>query len=204
MPSGAYNLTFNTGEPACAVDRNGKVMAWNPGAVATFGHQDSEALGRRCWQLLRGRDLFGNDYCCERCPQRDMAFRGKTVNRSRMYFRTASGELKLFTVSSLLLGEGPGTGLLVHLCHPEENTHLLARGETPPGTAGGKVGCGVLTPREHEVLENLAEGLSTQDIATVLKISVPTVRNHVEHVLRKLHAHTRLEAVAVARRLGLL
>ena len=61
-----------------------------------------------------------------------------------------------------------------------------------------------LTPRQHEVLIELAQGASTQQIATSLGIASETVRNHVRGVLRSLRVHSRLEAVAEARRRGLL
>jgi DNA-binding NarL/FixJ family response regulator len=61
-----------------------------------------------------------------------------------------------------------------------------------------------LTRRECQVLGLLAEGISPSLIATRLAISVYTARGHVKKVLRKLGAHTQLEAVAVARRLGIL
>lgn len=61
-----------------------------------------------------------------------------------------------------------------------------------------------LTPRQTEVLQFLGEGASTQDIATALHLSKETVRNHVRHILRALGAHSRLEAVALAHRQGLL
>jgi two-component system, NarL family, response regulator DevR len=56
-----------------------------------------------------------------------------------------------------------------------------------------------LTPREREVLELLALGLSNQAIAERLVLSVHTVRHHVQNVLAKLGAHSKLEAVATAR-----
>jgi DNA-binding NarL/FixJ family response regulator len=61
-----------------------------------------------------------------------------------------------------------------------------------------------LTARETEVLRLLAEGLSNQAIAKALDIRLATVRNHVQSVIEKLHAHSKLEAVAVALRMGLI
>ena len=61
-----------------------------------------------------------------------------------------------------------------------------------------------LTPRQREILDLMASGLSTAEIAAKLIISTETVRNHVRSVLRELHVHTRLEAIAAARRVGLL
>lgn len=56
-----------------------------------------------------------------------------------------------------------------------------------------------LTPRQAEVLRLLEHGRSTQQIADELHLSVETVRNHIRGVLHALGAHSRLEAVAVAR-----
>lgn len=61
-----------------------------------------------------------------------------------------------------------------------------------------------LSPRELEVLALLAEGLTNKAIAARLVLSLHTVRNHVQNILGKLGAHTRLEAVAIATRAGLL
>ncbi|MFA5885228.1 MAG: response regulator transcription factor [Acidimicrobiia bacterium] len=61
-----------------------------------------------------------------------------------------------------------------------------------------------LTKREREVLALLAEGCSTDEMVDRLFLSVHTVRNHVRSVLSKLHARSRLEAVAIATRAGIL
>lgn len=63
---------------------------------------------------------------------------------------------------------------------------------------------GQLTRRESEVLELLAVGASTADIAQRLVLSTHTVRNHVRNITAKLGARSRLEAVAIARREGLV
>jgi two-component system nitrate/nitrite response regulator NarL len=61
-----------------------------------------------------------------------------------------------------------------------------------------------LTLREREVLRLVAEGLSTADMAGRLFVSPNTVRNHVQSVLVKLGAHSKLEALVIATRAGLL
>jgi DNA-binding NarL/FixJ family response regulator len=60
-----------------------------------------------------------------------------------------------------------------------------------------------LTPRELEVLRLLVEGRSNRQIAETLFISGKTASVHVTNILAKLGVHSRLEAAATARRLGL-
>jgi DNA-binding NarL/FixJ family response regulator len=59
-----------------------------------------------------------------------------------------------------------------------------------------------LTPREREVLQALAGGLDSLQIATLLAISVRTERNHVASILAKLGVHSQLQAVLFALRYG--
>ncbi len=61
-----------------------------------------------------------------------------------------------------------------------------------------------LTPRELEVLQSLADGKSTAEIAASLFISPRTVRSHVKNVLAKLGVHSKLEAVTMALRYGVI
>lgn len=61
-----------------------------------------------------------------------------------------------------------------------------------------------LTLRQGEVLRLLAEGHPNKEIASLLGIAEPTVRDHVSELLAVLHARNRTEAVAMATRLGLL
>jgi DNA-binding CsgD family transcriptional regulator/tetratricopeptide (TPR) repeat protein len=69
-----------------------------------------------------------------------------------------------------------------------------------PGVPGDELG---LTPREREVLALLIEGRSNRQIAEQLFISDKTASVHVSNILAKLGVHSRLEAAAMARRLGL-
>lgn len=61
-----------------------------------------------------------------------------------------------------------------------------------------------LSPREREVLSQIATGQSTQDIAEDLRITVQTVRKHTQHILGKLGVHSKLQAAAIAVREALV
>jgi DNA-binding NarL/FixJ family response regulator len=61
-----------------------------------------------------------------------------------------------------------------------------------------------LTPREREVLQALAEGLSNKEIARKLHITVETERTHMVNILGKLGVHSRLEALVFAVRYGVV
>ncbi|HTP10216.1 MAG TPA: LuxR C-terminal-related transcriptional regulator [Anaerolineae bacterium] len=111
-----------------------------------------------------------------------------------------------------LLSEAAGRGLF-----PEYIDRLLAvidpaqKPETPGRVArSGVAGSATLeagerlSERELEVLRLMARGASNQLIAQQLVITVGTVKSHINHILGKLEAHNRTEAVARARELGLL
>jgi len=61
-----------------------------------------------------------------------------------------------------------------------------------------------LSPREKDVLQMIAKGLTNKEIARVLIISQFTVRNHVNHILEKLEATDRTEAVSIAMQQGVI
>lgn len=78
---------------------------------------------------------------------------------------------------------------------PEDVRRLLPS----VGGAGRRLGDD-LTPRERDVLGLLVDAVPTREIADRLLISHATARNHIQAVLTKLGAHTKLEAVTIARR----
>ena len=82
---------------------------------------------------------------------------------------------------------------------PELLARLLPR--LHRGSAGSRSD---LTEREREVLGLLADGLSNAAIAQRLTVSVHTVRNHIANLSAKLGAHSKLEALSIAVRDGLL
>jgi DNA-binding CsgD family transcriptional regulator len=103
-------------------------------------------------------------------------------------------ELISFLVPS---GHPPGGGV-VHFLQPLAERPLADA--CPAALLSGAAAGDALTARETEVLRLLAEGLSTRSVARVLGISPTTVRNHVGHILHKLGAHRRIEAVVAFER----
>jgi DNA-binding NarL/FixJ family response regulator len=82
---------------------------------------------------------------------------------------------------------------------PQLARRLLRRFQaaaTPEGTA--------LTPRETEILQLIARGLSNRDAAETLGLSRATVRTHLEHIYAKLEVSNRTEAVTEAIRRGII
>jgi DNA-binding NarL/FixJ family response regulator len=192
---------FVTGDVAFAVDRNGVIVLWNPTAEKTLGYPASEALGKRCWKLLCGRDAYNNTYCGESCQLRGMAFQRESVNRFHASFKTASAGRKKFSISCLAMFDEPGNEMLLHICQSQNET--LENDNKHPVDKSSAATVSTLTRRELEVLKLLADGKRTCEIATLMSISTPTVRNHIHHVLQKLQVHNRLDAVMLGKRLDL-
>ena len=82
--------------------------------------------------------------------------------------------------------------------HPDALSGAAAAGAAPRG------GAAALTPREIEILEMMAEGMSNRTIAGRLGISSQTVKFHVASILAKLGAASRTEAVTFGVRRGLI
>lgn len=76
---------------------------------------------------------------------------------------------------------------------PDLLTRLLPRLRRWRGTLGSD-----LTPREREVLPLIVQGLSNAQIAARLFISVNTVRNHIQTIMKKLGVHSRAEVLALS------
>ena len=61
-----------------------------------------------------------------------------------------------------------------------------------------------LTPREHQVLQLVAKGLTNKEIGQAFGISDNTARNHVNSIIEKLEVSDRTEAATIAMRQGLV
>ncbi len=196
---------------AAGVD--GKVVWWGDSAERMLGHSAAQAVGRACGALLAGRDAAGCAVCSGDCHILQQARKGQFTRNYDLEVRTARGRWRWVNVTTLLV-QTNGSVSVVHMLRDIQHrkaTELLAgrivrevgkltkmagSATSPPGRT--------CSPRERRILVLLSESRSTEQIAGELGISPATVRNHVRNVMRKMQAHTRLEAVLHAIRNGII
>jgi DNA-binding NarL/FixJ family response regulator len=106
-----------------------------------------------------------------------------------------SKDVEIDSVPRALIGALDGEAAISRRLSMRLVEHLR---HAPEGTTGLRPVKSPLTPREWEVIDLLYEGNSTDEIAGILVLSTETVRSHIKHILRKLDARTRGEAVAIA------
>ncbi len=206
-----------TGDPpAFAADADDRIIFWNRGAERILGRTASQALGRKCFDVVRGKDVFGNRFCHENCSVVTMTRRGEPVQGFEMTVEDTGRPRSVCVTIFQVPGERPGLHTLVHVLQAVDETSRLARalervGGRPHGPERLQIGIRSelaeaplppLTDREREILRWVASGLQNKEIAQKLGITLATVRNHIHNVLDKLGVHSKLEAVSLAFRSG--
>lgn len=173
--------------PASVLDRDGRIRWMNRGAI--------DLVGQRVGQP------FVRAIAPEDAHYARMHFAKKLIGEAplteyTMTLLDRAGRRVRVRVSSAPLWEhGEITGVFGIAHRAGEGLAVsLERPKTGPE----------LTARQHETLALLAEGLGTSEIAQQLGVAKETARNHIRALLGQLDAHSRLEAVVLAFRLGLL
>jgi DNA-binding CsgD family transcriptional regulator len=197
-------------EAVFAIDSSDRIILWNKKCEEILGRPARAVLGKRCYDVIGGRDENGNVYCYRNCPvahqARDMP--KDPVQRFQLSMETGSGARKTIEVSLFAIPSyHPALSTVVHVLRDgRRKSSALERGlarevptREPLWPMETKEGQSIdLTAREKEILRCLAEGLPTAAISKKLFISPVTVRNHIQSILRKLDVHTKLAAVVFA------
>lgn len=200
---------------AYAVTADQTIVFWNRGAERILGHRAEDVVGLRCYEAVASLAQEGvTPVCMEGCPSL-LAFRaGHLPHEFEVRMRIATGGRRLVSLTPMVVGGASGDqALLLHLfdvttpgpASDDAHRRLAEQGARVTAQAVTAAPRGAqLTRRELQVLQLVAQGRGTQEIADDLGISLHTVRNHVRHFRRKLDARTKLEAVVTAIRLGVL
>ena len=212
---GTHNVISSTDDAAFASNEKGAIVLWNEATNRLLGYSADEVLGRSCFKVIGGFDVFGNPYCRSDCNLRRLARSENAICPFQMQVRRSSGEyisaaFRIVPVSGQHLPDyklihqltqiHAATDVVAQNYPNFDTAHIQVKGAPPnPGSTAHSLKS-PLTNRECEVLTLLASGSSTNEISQRLHISVTTVRNHVQHTLRKLAVHSKLEAVSIAHR----
>lgn len=181
---------------AIGIDGDRRIVLWNRATERLLGIPAADVVGRRCHEVLQGRDAFGNRFCHAACAPLVMLARGEAVSGFELGVNFQRGVVRNIRVSTLRLlakrhaGDPAARPGILHVIEPLDDSSAGASEAAP------------LTPREREVLVLVASGLQNKEVAEKLGLSLATVRNHVHNILDKLGLHSKLEAVALAFRSG--
>ncbi len=200
-----------SGEAVFAIDSSDRVVLWNKKCEELLGKPAKSVLGKRCDEVVGGRDPQGNIYCYRNCPVAYQA-REKTsepVARFPLTIQTGKGKTREFEMSMFAIPSyHPSLSIVVHVVRDgkkrqfsplEQSLEKQASAREPLWPMTTKEGDPVtLTAREKEILQHIAQGHSAAEIGKSLFISTVTVRNHTQAILRKLDVHSKLEAVVFA------
>lgn len=181
-----------SGLPLFHTTRAGRIVEWNRSAEELSGIAAGDAVGRSCWEVVRGRDAAGGLVCHRGCSVARLTREGWPVRCADLHVSMPSGVERL-TVSTIVVGTGDDALVL----------HPMQVGSPAAPRAARPSHLPELTPRQRQILALLADGVRAKEIAAGLSLSVPTVRNHIHALLRRLGATSQLAAVAKARELGL-
>lgn len=212
-------LVESTADAAFAIDGAGTIVSWNTAAAAMFGVSTREAIGTSCGQILQGLDECG-PVCYPDCSIKQAMRCHQHINNFDLQVQTAQGQ-KWCNVSTLQANlDNSSLPYAIHIIRPidtRKRLEMLVRDfivtetKLPDEEVKAIVSATRspvrevrLTSREQEVLHLMANGATTEIIAEQLHISSTTVNNHIQHILSKLNAHTRLEAIRRAEHAGLI
>jgi PAS domain S-box-containing protein len=139
----------------------------------------------------------------DRWPGIDALRTGRSQRPRVMGLPRPDGRVRWVRARARVIGQSVLTSLLdvTALRHAEADAATLASrldGKGKGNGSGHTAGKGVLSPREHQVVELLASGNTGEQVAERLGISPATVRVHVRNATGKLGANTRTQAVAIA------
>ena len=206
----------SSGEAVFAFDANDLIVLWNKACERLLGRAAYQVLGHRCYDVLCGRDVYGNPYCCQSCPvvTEARAHPERELHPFLLDVAIGEGRTRRVSVTPFAIPGGhPALATIVHVVRDpgaaaspleRELAEASAASVNPSPRRAGPGRFEQLSAREKEILRKMAEGLSTPAIAAALFISPVTVRNHVARILSKLGVHTKLAAVAFAYRHDLI
>ncbi len=201
------DMFFKNVDGAFAVDAGQRITFWDAGCSQLLGIPVKSALGRRCSDVIRGKDTNGDPFCSGGCCVAGLTRGGGDPRTFPLLVSDVNGDdLALWVSIVLTPSRKRDHWTCVHMLQRGTMDDLLDSLENPMQADVGRHSdvtandATSLTPRESQILKLLSEGLKSAVISEYLHISPVTVRNHIQHIQKKLGVHSQMEAVAYAYR----
>tara|TARA_B100000315_G_C14540981_1_gene570854 strand:- start:264 stop:926 length:663 start_codon:yes stop_codon:yes gene_type:complete len=210
-----------TSDGAFAVNPHQEIVYWSASAERLLGHAAKDVVGKRCYEILEGKDAENYRVCRPDCPVMANARRGRPTSDYDLLCTTPTGDETRVNVTVAVSRKSRHDFQVLHLFRDVSERRriedfarkasttlheLLKEANGDPADEVEEVSAPLpkLSRREAQVLRLLAAGTSTQQIADTLNIRPLTARNHVSRLLTKLGVDSRLQAVVYASRKGLI
>jgi DNA-binding NarL/FixJ family response regulator len=142
-------------------------------------------MGIKCTALLKNRLPQTHILMVTAFSNNDYIFDSLKAGASGYLLKSKSSEEVIRSIIEVMEGGAPMSGQIAR------RVIEVFRKPAPQGVEEAR-----LTPRENEILQWLAKGMSNKEIASQIKTTTYTVAKHIEHIYEKLHVHCRTEAAA--------
>ena len=122
-----------------AFDANDLVILWNKGCEELLGRSAYQVLGRHCYDIMCGRDIYGNLYCCPNCPVTVQAREHPKdpVQRFELDVSTGDGGTRRVAMTTFAIpGPRPSLATLVHVIRIPGQTASPLEGELEEAVDG--------------------------------------------------------------------
>jgi len=211
-----YKLLEGTADGAFVVTIGGEICFWNSAAERVSGYTAADVLNKTCHEIFKGKGALGAHDCAGDCSVQRCAEHTESIPTFDLEITTRSGLRRWVSVSTIVFEDSRlQRRLLAHLFHDisdrkkieqafsgmlELSKQIVSAGDG--GTRPAPIE--PLSGQERRVLTLFAAAKNSGQIARELKITLPTLRNHLHAINQKLRTHNRLEAVIHAMKRGLI
>lgn len=206
----------NTADGVFILDAAQRIIFWNRPAERILGYSQAEVLHRHCYEVIVGR-CYDKLWCHANCKVVKSVRKDTLLDAFDILTHTRENKDIWINVSTVALSDSR-KHLIVHsfrdVTYQKRNEETIRRILSsfdvrwfPKGNPGGDPSplqsllcqenrLSTLTRREFEILQLLADGVLTKEIAQRIGGSPFTVRHHIQNTLRKLGLHSRSQAIS--------
>jgi PAS domain S-box-containing protein len=209
-------LLEGTADAAFIVTTDGEICFWNKAAQRLFGYSSHDVVNKPCYRILQGEDTLGTVVCRGDCSVQHCAAQGKPVPAFDLEVATQSGERIWVNISTIVFEDSRlHRRLIAHLARDVRDRKQIEQAFSKmidlskeiisvSDSRSALAPIESLSGQEERILKLFANAKNSGQVAKELRITLPTLRNHLHAINQKLRTHNRLEAVLHAMKRGLI